>query len=169
MVRKLRRRVEQMEKTYAKLLNTVGYALYERSKKDVRVKRLFRSIEAILSGDENGEDHPGFLIDQVCLFLVVNSKSNCIFDYYPHLQILNFNAKTSSKVKYSQATLRSSIALNAKSPSTYDFIRNQGVIILPCRNTLAINTKKAAAKVDEDVVQETAELDDAFLSLQTMA
>ncbi len=66
MVRKLRQRVEQMEKTYAKLLNTVGFALYERSQKDIRVKRMFRSIEAMLSGDDNGEDHPAFLIDQVC-------------------------------------------------------------------------------------------------------
>jgi transcriptional regulator NrdR family protein len=65
MVRKLRRRVEQMERTYDKLLNTVGFALYERSLKDIRVKRMFRSIEAMLSGDDNGEDHPAFLIDQV--------------------------------------------------------------------------------------------------------
>ncbi|XP_046456498.1 uncharacterized protein LOC124203732 isoform X3 [Daphnia pulex] len=45
MVRKLKRRVEQMERTYDKLLNTVGFALYERSQKDIRVKRMFRSIE----------------------------------------------------------------------------------------------------------------------------
>ena len=67
MVRKLRQRVEKMERTYAKLLNTVGFALYERSQKDSRVKRMFRSIEAMLSGDDNGEDHPAFLIDQVCV------------------------------------------------------------------------------------------------------
>ena len=66
MVRKLRYRIQQMERTHAKLLNTVGFGLYERSRKDVRIKRLFRSIDALLSGDDNGEDQPAFLIDQVC-------------------------------------------------------------------------------------------------------
>ena len=66
MVRKLRHRIQQMEKTHAKLLDTVGFGLYERSRKDVRIKRLFRSIDALLSGDDNGEDQPAFLIDQVC-------------------------------------------------------------------------------------------------------
>ena len=73
---------------------------------------------------------------------------------------MNFNAK-SSKLKYSQATMRSSFALNSKSTSTYDFIRNQGVLILPCRNTLASHMKKASAKQDDDdVAHENDELDD---------
>ncbi|XP_046645777.1 uncharacterized protein LOC124336139 isoform X2 [Daphnia pulicaria] len=143
MVRKLRRRVEQMERTYDKLLNTVGFALYERSLKDIRVKRMFRSIEAMLSGDDNGEDHPAFLIDQ----------------------ILNFNAKTAVNVKYSQATMRSATTLSAKSSSTYDFIRNQGVLILPSRNTLVQRMKKASAK--EDVVEQETDALEGLLTLHT--
>ena len=74
---------------------------------------------------------------------------------------MNFNAKSTKHLKYSQATMRSSFSLNSKSTSTYDFIRNQGVLILPCRNTLASHMKKASAKQDDDdVAHENDELDD---------
>jgi hypothetical protein len=84
---------------------------------------------------------------------------------YPSLQILNFNAKTAVNVKYSQATMRSATTLSAKSSSTYDFIRNQGVLILPSRNTLVQRMKKASAK--EDVVEQETDALEGLLTLHT--
>lgn len=85
---------------------------------------------------------------------------------YPSLQILNFNAKTAVNVKYSQATFRSATTLSAKSSSTYDFIRNQGVLILPSRPTLVKNNmKKASAK--EDVVEQETDGLEGLLTLHT--
>ncbi len=81
------------------------------------------------------------------------------------LQILNFNAKTLANVKYSQATIRSATTLSAKSSSTYDFIRNQGVLILPSRQTLFKNMKKASAK--EDVVEQETDGLEGLLTLHT--
>ena len=87
MVRKLRHRIQQMEKTHAKLLDTVGFGLYERSRKDVRIKRLFRSIDALLSGDDNGEDQPAFLIDQVCFIHSIKCASCLIFNISVYVDI----------------------------------------------------------------------------------
>ncbi len=63
--------------------------------------------------------------------------------------------------------MRSCFALNAKSTSIYDFIRNQGVLILPSRVTLASHMKKASAKQNDDVAHENDELDDDALQTKT--
>lgn len=66
--------------------------------------------------------------------------------------------------------MRSCLALHAKSSTTYDFIRNQGVLILPSRNTLVSHSRKSSATQNDDVEDEVVENDvlaDAVLSLQT--
>jgi hypothetical protein len=61
--------------------------------------------------------------------------------------------------------MRSATTLSAKSSSTYDFIRNQGVLILPSRNTLVQRMKKASAK--EDVVEQETDALEGLLTLHT--
>lgn len=148
LVRKLRHKVDNLQKQLQKYENLVRKPTINLLKRDRRMKDAVKSLVAVFEeeADQHSERNAkaSFLLCQV---IIVTFKSYCsnLVNCFP-FQILNF-IKAPSRIRYCQWTLKYSIAIQGRSPTTYRFIREHDLLTVPCQNTIVSYTGTTKGEV----------------------
>ncbi|KAK4030708.1 hypothetical protein OUZ56_024047, partial [Daphnia magna] len=114
--------------SYRNIKNLVGKPTINLLKRDRRMKDAVKSLVAVF--EEEADQHSER-----------NAKASFLL-----CQILNF-IEAPSRIRYCQWTLKYSIAIQGRSPTTYRFIREHDLLTVPCQNTIVSYTGTTKGEV----------------------